>query len=170
MTSTSNQCCRNVSHLGINSEVKAITNEFTKTANQLIVRRIPNQTPIPCERSATGLRKFTTKLIASMRSSKILLMSAKNGARGNAATNIVTKPNWITDNKEQEKIKLKNKKKKASETIELLLSAIWQNYRKSRSVDVALEHLTVQRKFPTSITGSRGDVFVVRTSRPVENL
>ena len=39
-------------------------------------------------------------------------MSAKNGARGNAATNIVTKPNWITDNKEQEKIKLKNKKKK----------------------------------------------------------
>ena len=31
-------------------------------------------------------------------------MSAKNGARGNAATNIVTKPNWITENKEQEKI------------------------------------------------------------------
>ena len=93
MTSTSNQCCRNVSYRGINSEVKAITNEFTKTANQLIVRRIPNQTPIPFERSAKGLRKFTTKLIASMRSSKILLMSAKNGARGNAATNIVTKPN-----------------------------------------------------------------------------
>lgn len=77
----------------MNSDVKAITNEFTKTAIQLIVRRMPNQTPIPCDRSATGLRKFTTKLIASMRSSRMLLMSANNGASGKAATNIVTKPN-----------------------------------------------------------------------------
>ena len=80
----------------MNSEVKAITNEFTKTANQLIERRIPNQIPIPWARSAIGRRKFTAKLIASIRSSRMLLMSANKGASGKAATNIVTKPNWIT--------------------------------------------------------------------------
>ena len=75
-----------------------MTKELTHTATQLIVRRIKNQTPIPSARSATGLRKFTKKLIASIRSSTTLLMSAKNGASGKAATNIVTKPNWITEN------------------------------------------------------------------------
>ena len=84
-------------YLGMNSDVKAITKEFTHTATQLIVRRINSHTPIPCARSATGLRKFTKKLIASMRSSTMLLMSANNGASGKAATNIVTKPNWMTE-------------------------------------------------------------------------
>ena len=41
------KCMLSKIYLGMNSEVKAITKEFTKTANQLIVRRIPNQIPIP---------------------------------------------------------------------------------------------------------------------------
>ena len=46
--------------------------------------------------SATGRRNTLTNLKASNLISTILLSQANNGARGNAATKIVMKPNCIT--------------------------------------------------------------------------
>ena len=58
--------------------------------------KILNQIPMSCARCATGRRRSHTILSESMRISKTLLASAKNGAKGNAATKIVMKPNWRT--------------------------------------------------------------------------
>ena len=57
---------------------------------------IPNQIPMSCARWATGLLRSHTILSESIRISKMLLARAKKGARGNAATKMVMKPNWIT--------------------------------------------------------------------------
>ena len=66
------------------------------TAIFAIELRIVNQIPMSWARCATGLLRSHTILSESIRISKMLLASAKNGARGNAATNMVMKPNWIT--------------------------------------------------------------------------
>ena len=58
--------------------------------------KILNQIPMSWARWATGRRRSHTILSESMRISKMLLARAKNGAKGNAATKIVMKPNWIT--------------------------------------------------------------------------
>ena len=47
----------------------------------------------------TSLRSRLTILMASRRISMMLLMRASNGARGNAATKMVVKLNWITAEK-----------------------------------------------------------------------
>ena len=87
-------------HRVMNSEVNAITNEFTRTEILLRAKSMSYHTPIVWARSATGRRKFTTKLMASILSSKALLIKANKGARGKAATNIVTNPYWITFERE----------------------------------------------------------------------
>lgn len=46
----------------------------------------------------TSLRSSVTILMASKRISMTLLMRASRGASGNAATNMVVKLNWITEN------------------------------------------------------------------------
>ena len=58
--------------------------------------KILNQIPMSWARCATGRRRSFTILSESMRISKMLLASAKKGAKGKAATKIVMKPNWIT--------------------------------------------------------------------------
>ncbi|KAH3736773.1 hypothetical protein DPMN_043346 [Dreissena polymorpha] len=52
--------------------------------------------PISCDRRARGRFHCVTNLYASRRISMMLLSRAKNGARGKAATNMVTNPYWIT--------------------------------------------------------------------------
>lgn len=60
-----------------------------------------NQMPMSWARSTTGRRYSVTNFWASKRISTQLLTRAKRGARGQAATKMVMKPNWITDeNKE----------------------------------------------------------------------
>lgn len=49
----------------------------------------------------TILRSRVTILMASRRISMMLLMSANRGARGKAATNMVVKLNWITEEEEE---------------------------------------------------------------------
>ena len=73
------------------------------TAIFAIADNILNQIPMSCALCATGRRKSHTILSESMRISKMLLARAKNGARGKAATKIVTKPNWMTGKKISEK-------------------------------------------------------------------
>lgn len=46
----------------------------------------------------TSRRSKVTILMASSRISMMLLMSAKSGASGKAATKMVVKLNWITEN------------------------------------------------------------------------
>lgn len=58
--------------------------------------RMLNHTPMFWARSATGRRYSHTNLCASRRISAQLLRRAKSGARGNAATKMVIKPNWRT--------------------------------------------------------------------------
>ena len=53
--------------------------------------------PIVAALVATGLRSWVMNLLESMRISRMLFSKAKKGARGKAATNTVTKPNWITE-------------------------------------------------------------------------
>ena len=69
------------------------------TAIFAIADNILNQIPMSCALCATGRRKSHTILSESMRISKMLLARAKNGARGKAATKIVTKPNWMPGKK-----------------------------------------------------------------------
>ena len=66
------------------------------TAILATLSRISNQIPMSWARSAIGRLTSHTNLSESMRISKMLLASAKNGAKGNAATKIVMKPNWRT--------------------------------------------------------------------------
>ena len=47
-------------------------------------------------RAAMGRRNCVVNLSASVRISRMLLMKAKRGAIGKAATKMVTNPNWIT--------------------------------------------------------------------------
>ena len=49
-------------------------------------------------RTAIGRRSCVINLLESMRTSRMLFARAQRGARGKAATKIVTKPNWITEN------------------------------------------------------------------------
>lgn len=58
--------------------------------------RMLNHTPMFCARSATGLLYSHTNLWASRHISALLLSRAKSGARGNAVTKMVMKPNWST--------------------------------------------------------------------------
>lgn len=51
----------------------------------------------------TSLRSRVTILMASKRISMTLLMRASRGARGNAATNMVVKLNWITEERAKKK-------------------------------------------------------------------
>lgn len=55
----------------------------------------------------TSLRSSVTILMASKRISMMLLMRASRGASGNAATNMVVKLNWITENTATATIRLK---------------------------------------------------------------
>lgn len=71
-----------------------MTERWDKASNML------NQTPMFCARSATGRRYSHTNLWASRRISTQLFRRAKSGARGNAATKIVMKPNWRTGGQE----------------------------------------------------------------------
>lgn len=52
--------------------------------------------PIVAALSAIGRRSCVINLLASTRISIMLLIQANNGANGNAAQNIVRKPNWRT--------------------------------------------------------------------------
>ena len=63
------------------------------------VARIPYHAPISSARSAAGLLKLCMKFTASNLISTILFNKAKNGARGKAATNMVTKPYCSTKTK-----------------------------------------------------------------------
>ena len=71
------------------------------TAILATVSRMLNQIPISCALSAIGRRTSQMKLSESMRISKMLLARAKNGARGNAATKMVMKPNCITGDQKE---------------------------------------------------------------------
>ena len=53
--------------------------------------------PMSIARLDTGRLNCVTSLYASSRISMTLFRSANNGARGNAATNMVIKPYWITE-------------------------------------------------------------------------
>ena len=57
----------------------------------------PPDIPMVWVRAAIGRRSWVTNLLASIRISMMLLMRANRGARGKAATNIVTKPNCSTE-------------------------------------------------------------------------
>ena len=61
-----------------------------------------NQMPMSWARSTTGRRYSITNFWASRRISIQLLMSAKRGARGHAATKMVMKPNWMTEEEEED--------------------------------------------------------------------
>ncbi|CAG5104404.1 Protein of unknown function [Cotesia congregata] len=54
--------------------------------------------PISLTRCPTGLLYIVSNFFASNLISKILFINAKNGARGNAATNIVINPYCKTEN------------------------------------------------------------------------
>lgn len=60
------------------------------------ISKMFNHTPMFWARSATGRWYSHTNLCASRRISTQLLRRAKSGARGNAATKMVMKPNWRT--------------------------------------------------------------------------
>ena len=66
------------------------------TAILATLSRMSNQIPMSWARSAIGRLTSHTNLSESIRISKMLLASAKNGASGNAATKMVMKPNWRT--------------------------------------------------------------------------
>lgn len=66
------------------------------TAILATLSKISNQIPMSWARSAIGRLTSHTNLSESIRISKMLLASAKKGAKGNAATKIVMKPNWRT--------------------------------------------------------------------------
>lgn len=59
--------------------------------------RMENQMPMSWARSTTGRRYSVTNFWASKRISIQLLMRAKRGARGHAATKMVMNPNWSTE-------------------------------------------------------------------------
>lgn len=67
------------------------------TDNLEIESRIRYQIPISLTRCPTGLLYMVSNFFASNLISKILFNSAKNGARGNAATKIVTNPYCNTE-------------------------------------------------------------------------
>lgn len=62
-----------------------------------IESRILNQIPISLTRCPTGLLYMVSNFFASNLISKILFINAQNGARGNAATNIVINPYCRTE-------------------------------------------------------------------------
>ena len=68
------------------------------TARWAINSMILNQMPMFSALSATARRVSQTNFWASSLISTQLLMRAKRGARGKAATKIVMKPNWRTKN------------------------------------------------------------------------
>ena len=74
------------------------------TAILATLSRISNQIPMSWALSAIGRLTSHTNLSESIRISKMLLASAKNGAKGNAATKIVMKPNWRTFKENEIKI------------------------------------------------------------------
>ena len=78
---------------------------FEITAILATASSILNHIPKSCARSAIGLRVSHISLFESIRISKILFASAKNGAKGKAATKMVMKPNWITE-RENKKLTL----------------------------------------------------------------
>lgn len=84
-----------IQHMG-NDEGITVRLTLTMTDRCDRASRMLNHTPMFCARSATGRRYSHTNLWASRRTSAQLLSRAKSGARGNAATNIVMKPNWST--------------------------------------------------------------------------
>ena len=77
---------------GMNSEVNAKTNALTSTETLVMVSKTLYQAPMSSTRVALGRRKWHKKLMASTLISTTTLMSANNGPRGNAATNMVIKP------------------------------------------------------------------------------
>lgn len=74
--------------------IKGLTFAMTDRCDR--ASRMLNQTPMFWARSATGRRYSHTNLWASRRTSTQLLRRAKSGAKGNAATKMVMKPNWST--------------------------------------------------------------------------
>lgn len=74
---------------------------FEITAIFATASRILNQIPRSCALSAIGRLVSQMSLFESIRISKMLFASAKNGARGNAATKIVMNPNCITSNEKR---------------------------------------------------------------------
>lgn len=79
---------------GVHIILKRLTLAMTDRCDR--ASRMLNQTPMFWARSATGRRYSHTNLWASRRISTQLLRSANSGARGNAATKMVMKPNWST--------------------------------------------------------------------------
>lgn len=78
------------------SLVYAMTKAFETIAVYVIALNIPYHAPISSTLSAKGLLACVTILYASKRISAILFNKAHKGAKGNAATNNVTKPYWRT--------------------------------------------------------------------------
>ena len=87
----------------MNSEVNASTNPFTSTETLVTASNTLYQAPMSSALTASGRRKWHKKLMASTRISMMTLMSANNGPRGKAATNMVMKPYCKT--KGQKKVK-----------------------------------------------------------------
>lgn len=77
----------------------AVKEELT---NQFSVHK--RLSPISLVFLGTSLRSRVTILMASKRISMTLLMRASRGARGNAATNMVVKLNWITKDRAKKNI------------------------------------------------------------------
>lgn len=67
------------------------------TAKWVMTSRMLNQIPMPWARSATCRRYSQTNFWASNRISTQLLSNAKSGAKGQAATKMVMKPNCRTE-------------------------------------------------------------------------
>ena len=74
---------------------------FVTTASLDTAYRIWYHIPISCDRVAVGRCSCVTNLLASERISMTLFSKANTGARGKAATKIVTKPNCNTGKKEK---------------------------------------------------------------------
>lgn len=72
---------------------------FVATANMAMPCRMGCHAPISWAFSGTMRRNCVVIFHASTRISNRLLTRAKTGARGKEATNRVTKPNWMTDDK-----------------------------------------------------------------------
>jgi hypothetical protein len=69
---------------------------FVMTPIFEIAFKIGNQMPMSCAFLGKGLFNCVSTLKASMRISIMLFSKANRGPSGNATTNNVIKPNWIT--------------------------------------------------------------------------
>lgn len=72
---------------------------FVATARMATPCRMGCHAPISWAFSGTTRRNWVVIFHASTRISNRLLTRAKTGARGKEATNRVTKPNWMTEDK-----------------------------------------------------------------------